>query len=249
VKTKEAANSEYFLNIFCFFIKKNSMKLLIIESEAELTAQMIKYFKRANYFGEVATTFKEGLKKLINYDYDCVLLDLNLEGGDGLDLVRSIRREDNQTAVIIISARKQVEDRIASLDAGADDFLAKPFHMGELHARIKAVMRRKTNQFSKEMDFGDIKINLEERNVYAKGKVLKLTKKEFDIIVFLARRKNRVVTKESIAEYLWGDYMEDAVTFDFIYAHVKNIRKKLVEEGCGEYLKTVYGVGYKFIAN
>lgn len=223
------------------------MKLLIIESDASLTTQMLKYFKKANYHCEVAVAFKEGLKKLINYDYDCVLLDLNLKGGDGMELVHSIRREENQTAIIVISARDQVENRIAVLDAGADDFLAKPFHLGELHARIKAVIRRKTNQFSQEMDFGNITINLEERNVYAKGKALQLTKKEFDMIVFLARRKNRVVTKESIAEYLWGDNMEDAVTFDFIYAHVKNIRKKLAEEGCGDYLKTVYGVGYKFV--
>jgi DNA-binding response OmpR family regulator len=225
------------------------MKLLIIESDPGLTTQLLKFFKKVNYHCEVAATFKEGFKKLINYEYDGVLLDLNLKGGDGLELVHSIRREDNQTAIIISSHTDRVEDRIAALDAGADDFLSKPFHLGELHARIKAVMRRKTNQFSKEMDFGDIKINLEERNVYVKGKALKLTKKEFDMIVFLARRKNRVVTKESLAEYLWGDYMEDAVTFDFIYAHVKNIRKKLVEQGCGDYLKTVYGVGYKFVAN
>ncbi len=224
------------------------MKLLIIESDAELTSQLLKYFKRSNYHCELASSFKEGLKKLINYEYDCVLLDLNLKGGDGMELVHSIRREDNQTAILIITANSKVEDRISGLEAGADDFLLKPFHLGELHARIKAVMRRKNNQFSKEMDFGDIKINLEERNVYAKGSALQLTKKEFDMIVFLARRKNRVVTKESLAEYLWGDYMEDAVTFDFIYAHVKNLRKKLSESGCGEFLKTVYGIGYKFVA-
>lgn len=224
------------------------MKLLIIESDLELTTQLLRYFKRTSYHCEVASTFKEGLRKLINYEYDCVLLDLNLSGGDGMELIHSIRREDNQTAIIVITERNEVEDRIAGLESGADDYLIKPFHIGELDARIKAVMRRKTNQFGKEMDFGDIKINLEERDVYAKGKILKLTKKEFDMIVFLALRKNRVITKESLAEYLWGDYMEDAVTFDFIYAHVKNLRRKLSEAGCGDYLKTIYGIGYKFVA-
>lgn len=223
------------------------MKLLIIEDEPDLTSLIIKYLKREGYHCEVAVSFKEGLKKLINYEYDCIIVDLNLPGGDGMELVRSVRREDNQTGIIIISARDSIEDRVVGLEGGADDFLTKPFHLSELNARIKAVLRRKTNQFSQEMDFGDLKIRLDERNVYAKKTALKLTKKEFDILVYLARNKNRVVTKDSIAEYLWGDYMEDAVSYDFIYAHVKNLRKKLSEAGCGEFLKTVYGIGYKFV--
>jgi DNA-binding response OmpR family regulator len=224
------------------------MKLLIIEDELDITNLMLKYFKREGYHSEVATSFKEGLKKLINYEYDCVIVDLNLPGGDGMELVYSIRREDNQTGIIIISARDTIDDRIIGLEGGADDYLTKPFHLSELNARIKAVFRRKTNQFSQEMDFGELKIKLDERNVYANNTLLKLTKKEFDILVYLARNKNRVVTKDSIAEYLWGDYMEDAASFDFIYAHVKNLRKKLSEAGCGEFLKTIYGIGYKFEA-
>lgn len=224
------------------------MKLLIIEDEPDLTALMVKYLKREGYTCEVAGTFREGLKKLISYEYDCVIVDLNLPGGDGLELVRSIRRDDNETGVVIISARDSIEDRIAGLEGGSDDYLTKPFHLSELNARIKAVMRRKTNQFSQEMDFGALKIRLDERNVYINDQLLKLTKKEFDILVYLARNKNRVVTKDSIAEYLWGDYMEDAASFDFIYAHVKNLRKKLSEAGHGDYLKTIYGIGYKFQA-
>lgn len=222
------------------------MKLLIIDHETPITPQWLKFFKQQKYHCEWGGTFKEGLRKLIHYEYDCVILELDLKGGDGMDLIHSIRREDNQTCIIVTSTRDSVEDRIASLEAGADDYLVKPINLRELNARIKAVWRRKTNQFSQEMIFGEIRINLEERNVYARARVIKLTKKEFDIMVYLARRKNRVVTKERIAEYLWGDNMEDAATFDFIYAHVKNLRKKLKEAGCGDYLKTIYGVGYKF---
>ncbi len=224
------------------------MKLLIIEDEPDLTKLMLKYLKREGYQCEVAASFKEGMKKLISHEYDCIIVDLNLPGGDGLELVRSVRREDNQTGIVIISARNSIGDRISGLEDGADDYLTKPFHLPELNARIKAVMRRKTNQYSQELNFGNLVIRLDERNVYANGVLVKLTKKEFDILVYLARNKNRVVTKDSIAEYLWGDYMEDAASFDFIYAHVKNLRRKLQEAECGDYLKTIYGIGYKFIA-
>ncbi len=224
------------------------MKLLIIEDEPDLTNLMLKYLKREGYQCEVAASFKEGMKKLISYEYDCIVVDLNLPGGDGIELVRSVRREDNQTGIVIISARNSIEDRISGLEDGADDYLTKPFHLSELNARIKAVMRRKTSQYSQEMNFGALVLRLDERTVHAHGQLIKLTKKEFDILVYLARNKNRVVTKDSIAEYLWGDYMEDAASFDFIYAHVKNLRRKLSEADCGDYLKTVYGIGYKFVA-
>ena len=147
------------------------------------------------------------------------------------------------------SARDSVEDRIRGLDFGADDYLTKPFNLSELNARIKAVLRRKTNQFSQVMTFGELSLHLDERKVLVNLEELTLTKKEYDILLFLARNKNRVVTKDSIAEHLWGDYMDDAVSYDFIYAHVKNLRKKLAEKGCGDVLKTIYGIGYKFQGN
>ena len=193
--------------------------------------------------------FKEGYKKINNHQYDCAVIDLNLPGGDGLKLVSILRKEVPDTATIIISARNTLDDRISGLEIGADDYLTKPFNLSELNARIKAILRRKTNQTSNELVFGKLVINLENRSVIANEVTLKLTKKEFDILVYLARNKNRVVTKNSIAEYLWGDYMDDAFSYDFIYAHVKNLRKKLVQNDCGNYLQTVYGVGYKFISN
>ncbi len=222
------------------------MKILIVEDEQELLDLILRYMKREGYICEVATSFMDGYKKINNYEYDCAIVDLNLPGGDGLKLVQKLREDSSQTAILITSARNTLDDRINGLDIGADDYLTKPFNLSELNARIKAVLRRKTNQMSSELKFGDLIINLDERQVIADGKVLKLTKKEYNILVFLARNKNRVVTKDSIAEHLWGDYMEDAVSYDFIYAHVKNLRKKLVENNCGEHLKTVYGIGYKF---
>ena len=224
------------------------MKILIVEDEQDLVDLMLRYLKKEGYVCEYASTYKEGYKKIHNYEYDCAIIDLNLPGGEGLDLVTILRKDSPQTVILIISARNKIDDRIRGLEIGADDYLTKPFSLPELNARIKAVMRRKTNQFSSELVFGHLIINLDERAVIANGQSLKLTKKEYDILLFLARNKNRVVTKDSLAEYLWGDYMDDAVSFDFIYAHVKNLRKKLAQNNCGEILQTVYGVGYKFKA-
>jgi len=222
------------------------MKILIVEDEPDLLNLVKRYFKREGYVCEEATTFREGYKKINNFEYDCAIIDLNLPGGDGLKLVEMLRQDNIQTAILIVSARETIDDRIKGLEIGADDYLTKPFNLSELNARIKAVLRRKTNQFSEELNFGDLVLNLSERKVTAKNTELKLTKKEYDILLYLARNKNRVVTKDSIAEHLWGDYMDDAISFDFIYAHVKNLRKKLAQNDCGDYLKTVYGIGYKF---
>lgn len=225
------------------------MKILIIEDEDDLQNLIQRYLKKEGYLCESAYSFNEGYKKLNNHQYDCVIVDLNLPGGNGLHLVKILREESPETGVIIVSAKDTTDDRILGLNQGADDYLTKPFNLSELNARIKAILRRKLNIKSKEMNFGVLKIKLDSREVLAGEQVLKLTKKEYDILLYLARNKNRVVTKDAIAEYLWGDYMDDAISFDFIYAHVKNLRKKLSEHNCEEYLTTIYGIGYKFIAN
>ena len=227
----------------------STMKVLIIEDEQELMDLILRYLKKEGYVCETATTFKEGNKKINNYEYDCAIIDLNLPGGNGLELVQSLRVDNTQTGIVIISARDTLNDRIQGLDIGADDYLTKPFNLSELNARIKAVLRRKTNHFSNVLQIGNLSINLEERSVRVNETPMILTKKEFNILLYLARNKNRVVTKDSIAEHLWGDYMDGAASFDFIYAHVKNLRKKLVNNGCGDFLKTVYGIGYKFEVN
>lgn len=221
------------------------MKFLLIENDSYLLGKMTKYLKKNGHICESAVTFKEGYKKINNYEYDCVIIDLDISN-DGLKLVEMLREDSEETGIILLSTKNTVEDCVNSLEAGADDFIRKPFDILELNARIKAVSRRKTRLFKKEISFGKLVINLEERQVIADGKPLKLTKKEFDILIYLARNKKRVVTKESIAEHLWGDHMDEAASFDFIYAHVKNLRKKLAENDCGDFLKTIYGIGYKF---
>ena len=158
---------------------------------------------------------RKDTKKINNYEYDCAIIDLNLPGGDGLRLVEMLRKDSTHTGILIVSAKNTINDRITGLDIGADDYLTKPFNLSELNARIKAVMRRKTNQFANQLDFGDLVIHLDERKVVAAKATLQLTKKEYNILLYLARNKNRVVTKDSIAEHLWGDYMDDAISYDF----------------------------------
>lgn len=225
------------------------MKILIVEDEQDLLDLILRYLKREGYICEVATTFQEGYKKVNNFEYDCAIIDLNLPGGSGLNLVKILREDNANTGVVIISARNKIEDRVEGLDIGADDYLTKPFNLSELNARVKAVLRRKTNQMSNIISFRKLEINLDERTVTANENVLQLTKKEYSILIYLVRNKNRVVTKDSIAEHLWGDYMDNAASFDFIYAHVKNLRKKLAQNECGDFLKTIYGIGYKFQTN
>ena len=222
------------------------MKILIIEDDLELLKLLLRYLKKEAYTCEVATSLKEGYKKINNYEYDCVLIDLNLPDGDGLKLVPILREDSSQTSIVIISAKNSIEDKVKGLNMGADDYLIKPFNLSELNARIKAIMRRKTNLLKKELNFGDLVIKLDERTVSINETNLQLTKKEYDILLYLARNKNRIITKDSIAEYLWGDYMDTAISYDFIYAHVKNLRKKLASYNYEDLVKTVYGIGYKF---
>jgi DNA-binding response OmpR family regulator len=225
------------------------MKLLIIESEQNLRNLILQYFRRSGYLCESAANFREAYRKIVNHEYDGVVIDLNLPDGNGLKLVKLLRDNSLAIGIIILSDSDAVADKIQGLEQGADDYLAKPVDLSELKARIRAVLRRKSDGYRPELQFGDLLIKLDERIVLAKGEPLKLTKKEFDILVYLARNKNRVITKDSIVEHLWGDYMDDAPSFDFIYAHVKNLRKKLADHGCENYLETVYGIGYKFVEN
>ncbi len=226
------------------------MKILIIEDEQALLELMLKYFSREGYLCEFAGSLKEGFRKVTNYSYDCVIVDLNLPGGDGSKLIEMLRgdEEHNQTGVLVVSARHAVQERVKMLELGADDYLVKPFNLSELNARIKAVARRKTGQFSKSIEYGNLVLELDKRTVRFGESQIDLTKKEFDILLFLARNKNRVVTKNSIAEHLWGDHMDETFSYDFLYAHIKNLRRKLSEANCGDYLQTVYGIGYKFEA-
>lgn len=225
------------------------MKLLIAEGEQAFLDTVFRFLKKEGHICEPVSDYPLACKKIVNHEYDCILIDWNLPRGGGLKLIHRLKEQQSVAGIILIASKDTVTDRVLALNEGADDFLSRPFHLSELHARVRAVVRRKIGQVGNRMDFGKLKIRLDERAVEVEGTVLQLTKKEFDILVYLARNKNRVVSKDTIAELLWGDNIEEHLSYDFIYAHVKNLRRKLADNGCEEYLKTVYGIGYKFVVS
>lgn len=222
------------------------MKILLVEDEKGLSDSISTYLKQEGYLCEVVTDFKSADEKIELYQYDCILIDINLPDGNGLNLVKALKRLKAKAGIIIISARNSVDDKIEGLDLGADDYLSKPFSLAELNSRIKSVLRRRKFDGNDEIVFNEITIKPNESTVLVNGASVTLTKKEYDLILFLISNKNRILTKETIAEHLWGDDMDMADSYDFIYTHIKNLRKKLVEKGCQDYMKTVYGMGYKF---
>lgn len=222
------------------------MKVLIVENEPSLSQAMLRHLKREGHVCELAETCAQGFRKANNHGYDCAIISLNLPGGQSMALVKGLRQEGQIAGIILTAASAPVEERVRGLDAGADDFLLKPFHLAELGARLKAVMRRHAGDFERTLSFGRLCIQPSEHLASIDGVGLPLTKKEFEILLYLARNKNRVIAKESLAEHLWGDHMDDVPSYDFIYAHLKNLRKKLAAHAYGDQLKTLYGIGYKF---
>lgn len=222
------------------------MKFLIVEDEPNLQKLISYFLKKEDHLTEEALTYKDAYHKLMNHTYDVIILDINLPDGSGLNLLPVIKDDHPMSATIIVSAKDSIEDRVKGLELGADDYLIKPFHVSELNARIKAVLRRKLNMVEDVAEFGEFTFYFEGRKVAINGTEIDLTKKEYDILLYMYRNKNRVVTKDSLAEHLWGDHMDDTYSFDFLYAHLKNLRKKLAKEGVENYMQTLYGVGYKF---
>ncbi|MBX9852925.1 MAG: response regulator transcription factor, partial [Cytophagaceae bacterium] len=198
------------------------------------------------YLCESAANYEEGIDKIGVYNYDCFVVDIMLPGGSGLDLIKEIKNKNSEAGIIIVSAKNSIEDRIVGLDLGSDDYLTKPFHLPELNARIKSIIRRRSFKGSNEIVFNEIRINANSRQTFVNDKEILLTGKEYDLLLFFIANKGRVIAKDSIAEHLWGDYMDQADSFDFIYTHIKNLRKKLIQNGAKDYLNTVYGIGYKF---
>ncbi|MEO6132504.1 MAG: response regulator transcription factor [Saprospiraceae bacterium] len=222
------------------------MKILLIEDELHLGESINAYLKNEGYVCEWAKHFDDGDEKIAIYQYDCALVDITLPGGNGLELVKIIKDTFPRTGIIIISAKNALDDKIRGLDLGADDYITKPFHLAELNSRIKSVLRRRKFEGNKEVIFGEITIIPEEQLVNINNERVILTKKEFDLLLFFVSNKNRVLTKEAIAEHLWGDHADMIDSFDFIYSHIKNLRKKLIEKGGNDYVQTIYGMGYKF---
>jgi DNA-binding response OmpR family regulator len=225
------------------------MKILLVEDERGLSDAIIKYLKMNDYVCELAETYGDADEKTGLYSYDCILLDLNLPDGSGLNLIKKIKNTKNGAGIIIISARDTIDDRIKGLELGADDYLVKPFDLAELNARIKSLIRRISYKGSNIIEAGELKIFPDEYKVSHNEEFIDLTRKEFNLLVFLVSNANRVLAKETIAEHIWGDDFDMAESFDFVYTHVKNLRKKLNDRGLGEYIQTIYGIGYKFNLN
>lgn len=221
------------------------MKILIIEDEAELREVLTRSLTAERYVVETAATYREARSKAMIYHYDCLLLDIMLPDGNGLDLLRAITEAGRRTNVIILSAKDSIDDKVAGLDLGADDYLPKPFHLAELHARLKSVLRRRTRNGERLLQCGNVSLNPETFQAEVEGRNLELGRKEFDILVYFMNRPNQLVEKQTLAEAVWGDHTDQADNFDFIYAQIKNLRKRLKEAGAGIEIKTAYGFGYK----
>lgn len=222
------------------------MKILIIEDEPELAAGIGAYLSAQDYLCEYAATWMQAREKVDLYRYDCILLDLMLPGGSGLDILEALKAQGQQDGVIIISAKDDYEHKIRGLHAGADDYLAKPFHLPELAARIYSVIRRRSFGNHNSIIQNELKVDLLSKTVSVNQVVVVLTKKELDLLLFFMGNKNRVIAKSALAEHLSGDIADMFDNHDFVYAHVKNLKKKLNEAGYGNYLKTIYGTGYKW---
>ncbi len=222
------------------------MKILIIEDEKDLAQSIAEYLSEESYLCEFASTYNQALDKIENYHYDCILLDIMLPDGNGMKILEELKQQDKQDGVIIISAKDALDDKIKGLQIGADDYLTKPFHLAELTARIYSVIRRKQFGNSNTVQQNELQIDLLAKTVSVNNELVSLTKKEFDLLLYFIGNKNRVISKSTLAEHLSGDFADMLDNHDFVYAHIKNLKKKLNDAGCDNYLKTIYGTGYKW---
>ncbi len=221
------------------------MKVLIIEDEKLLSEAIERTLLLEGYIVESACDFEQALSKIALFEYDCILLDIMLPGGSGLDILQEFKAHRRRGGVIIISAKESIDDRVKGLNLGADDYLPKPFHLSELSARIASVIRRNGNSGDNLIKIGNLTISLDSSSVSIDGAALDLSRKEFDILLHFALRRGHVISKESLAEAVWGDYIDQADNFDFIYTHMKNLRRKLLAAGSAVEIKSIYGFGYK----
>ena len=223
------------------------MKLLIIEDELSLQELMTKALKQEGYVVENAMDYDTAMGKLGVYSYDCVLLDINLPGGSGFDILEHMKKAGNRSNVIVISARDSLDDKVKGLELGADDYLAKPFHMAELVARIRSVVRRSRNDGDMGYKAGNVVLDDVSKVLKIDGKPVSLLKKEFDILKYFLMRPGHTVDKAVLAEAVWGDHIDQSDDFQFVYAQMKNLRRKLAEAGADIEIKSVYGFGYKLV--
>ena len=225
------------------------MKILIIEDEKALQESIIKYLEHQGFVCEAVTDFLSGKEKVTQYVYDCVVVDIGLPYGNGLDIVKELKYMESKSGIIIISAKNALEDKLQGLDLGADDYLPKPFYLSELTARINAIIRRRNFSGKKAIQFNEIKLDAEAQEVAVNDKPIDLTEKEYRLLEYFIANQRRLLTKAAIAEHIWGDEYQQVSNYDFIYTHIKNLRKKLIDAGSGDYIKTAYKAGYRFTDN
>lgn len=223
------------------------MKLLIVEDEPSLREIMVRTLRGERYVVEEAADYASALAKLEDYDYDCILLDIMLPGGSGLRLLERLKELRKSAGVIIISARDSLDDKVEGLELGADDYLAKPFHLAELSARIRSVIRRHQRDGLESLDAGNVRLFPDRQRVEVAGREVELVRKEYDILHYFMSRPGRMVNKATLAEAVWGDHIDQSDNFDFVYAQMKNLRRKLADAGADIELKTIYGFGYKLV--
>jgi DNA-binding response OmpR family regulator len=225
------------------------VKILIVEDELNLQTTIAGFLEEEGYGCEQADSLENASEKLYLYEYDCLLLDIGLPDENGFDLIKELKKDHPETGIIIVSAKNSQDDKISGLDLGADDYISKPFNLTELNSRIKSVYRRLKFGGKKELVFDKLRIIPEYRQVLVSDEPVVLTKKEFDLLLFFILNPKRVLTKESIAEHLCGDFGDQADSFDFIYSQIKNLRRKLLEKSGIDYIQNVYGTGYTFNAD
>lgn len=223
------------------------MKVLIVEDEQELSQSIATYLANEQFVCEQAFTYVSAQEKIELYNYACIILDISLPDGSGMNLLKQLQEEGKIDGVLIVSAKNSIDDKVYGLKAGADDYLTKPFHLSELAARVAAIIRRKSFDGKNIISFDILEIDINQKTVQANGQQIELTKKEYDLLVYFVSNRNRVISKGAIAVHLWGDDMDLAENYDFIYTHIKNLRKKLMQAGAPDYIQSIYGLGYKIL--
>lgn len=225
------------------------MKILIVEDNKDLSENIFNYLSKEGNSCTQVFSQSEAIDAIVSFPYEIVILDIMLPDGNGLDVLQSLKAEQKDSGVLIISAKNSLDDKLKGLDYGADDYITKPFHLPELNARLKAIYRRRHFDGSNEIIFNEIKINTDTFEVSVNDTNLILTRKEYELLIYFLANKNRVLTKQSIAEHLWGDHVDLYDSFDFVYQHIKNLRKKITQLDGRDYINTIYGMGYKFNTN
>jgi DNA-binding response OmpR family regulator len=221
------------------------MKLLVIEDEKDLSESICTFLTNGSFICEVAYNYYQALEKIELFDYACILLDIGLPDGSGLEILKALQKNNKTDGVLIISAKDSIDDKVYGLKSGADDYLTKPFYLPELGARIDAIIRRKVFDGKNVLCYDELTLNLQHKTLEGPSGNICLTRKEYDLLLYFISNKNKVISKDSIAEHLYGDEIGMGYNFDFLYAHIKNLRKKLQQSGCPDYIKSVYGMGYR----